>query len=211
MKVSLVHLGRSTKSAGGLTFTNWKGIKVAKAKITNPANPNSPLQQLQRKKFKFAVAFFKLCSAIINIGFRSQENQKSAYNVFQSINTKNGAFSGDQVGLVADPSLLQIAKGSLTPTVFIDATHDAVANTIRVKWNPALIGNQKETDSLSVMVVGSDGEVIVQGTSGVGRSAQFATFACPALVNPIASYVVLAFHSTADRRNSCDSQVMNFS
>lgn len=51
-KVSNTLIGKTRGSVGNVTFTVWKGRNVIKEKSNAPANPNTPLQQAQRARFK---------------------------------------------------------------------------------------------------------------------------------------------------------------
>jgi len=109
-------IGRTRGSIGGVTFSKWKGLNVAKGKAENVQQPNTDAQLLQRSKMAIVVALYRSISSIVQTGFQSLAVNMSEFNAFTSYNIRNAvqALTATTAEWIY-PAIL-VAKGSLTPT-----------------------------------------------------------------------------------------------
>lgn len=112
------HSSRIKKSAGGITYSNWKGIPVAKQKATQVANPRTPKQIAQRARFKATSLLAKSLLPAIKIGFSNLAVKRSEYNVFVTKNIQNVIGASDGTVNI-DIASVQISEGSLATLVGI--------------------------------------------------------------------------------------------
>lgn len=153
-------IGHASGSIGGVTFTSWKGLNVAKGKPTSVANPRSVGQVAQRFRQKNALRLFRPLSTVVNIGYLLQAVGMSAYNAFMSENMKNSAVSSTDGNPILNPPYVQIAKGTLDLTTIFSATRDNSAHTIEVAWDGSVLGNKLATDVPYAAVIKIDGTVL---------------------------------------------------
>jgi hypothetical protein len=155
-------IGRTSGSIGGVTFSTWKGINVAKSKATSVADPKTPAQLAQRARMANAVILFKALGAITNTGFIEGATGKSAYNVFVSQNIKNGSIGSVPGTLLATPAGFITSSGTLDNTSSQMASANASGNTIALQWDKTVTGNKLSTDLVKIVVLDSTGAVVAE-------------------------------------------------
>ncbi|MEJ7829091.1 MAG: DUF6266 family protein [Segetibacter sp.] len=155
-------IGRSSGSIGGVTFSTWKGINVAKSKATSVADPKTPAQLAQRARMANAVILAKALGELINSGFVEGATGKSAYNVFVSQNIKNGSISGDPANRITAPATFSLSSGTLDNTILNGMVADASSNEIAITWDFAISGNKLGTDKAAAVVMDASGNVIAK-------------------------------------------------
>ncbi len=148
-----VALGKSKGSIGGVTFTSWKGLNVAKQKATSVANPRSEGQTAQRSIFKTILDLFLGAASIANIGFRGLAVKMSAYNAFMSENLKNGSVVQSGSGPVVNPLKLIFSKGRIEDTSINNAVDSSISNLVSVSWNTSPQGNQRDSDKAKIILL----------------------------------------------------------
>ncbi len=134
-RVQNVLIGKASGSIGNATFSSWKGINVLKSKAIQVANPRTDGQVRQRNRLTVMVAFFRLVSAAVALGFREGAIKMSEYNAFIRENVVNGTqiVNGNDARLVAENIL--ISKGSMGVTQVLTATVGDVAEDFEVTWD----------------------------------------------------------------------------
>jgi hypothetical protein len=196
-------IGRTSGSIGGVTFSTWKGINVAKSKATSVADPKTPAQLAQRAKMANAVILFKALGSIANTGFVEGATGKSAYNVFVSTNIKNGAIAAEPNNGLGNPAAFTISSGTLENTEITSATADSDAKTVVVNWAPALSGNKLATDKASVVVINSLGRIIGKSINDAERSdGSIAVALDEVLTVGTQANVYLGFYQSGSRKSS---------
>lgn len=96
MKISSLVIGKGSGSAGNITVNQLKGQTILKQKASIVANPNTQLQQAQRKVVQRAVYAWQMVGNTIKQGWTSMAQTWSQYNAFVSANAqffKDASFS----------------------------------------------------------------------------------------------------------------------
>jgi hypothetical protein len=151
-------IGKTKQSAGGITFTSWKGRNVMKNKATQVANPRTISQINQRNQFKGAVQFFKNQKIWLGILMSKIAGNVTASNVFVKKNIKR--FLTDSIGV--DPTqaaALIFSVGDLA--VFSDFTN-ITASTTMVEFYANQVSNPSKampTDETMIVVWDSTNDV----------------------------------------------------
>lgn len=133
-KFTSPHLGKITQSSGGVTFTNWKGINVMKAKATSVANPKSQGQQENRTKFSNIVRYARQILNGLNITLKSFAIKKSQYNVFvggnvDKIDSTTGLYQ------VSFNDTIVLSRGTLEGLIS-PSTGFMSPTQMQITWNP---------------------------------------------------------------------------
>ncbi|MEJ7828451.1 MAG: DUF6266 family protein [Segetibacter sp.] len=198
-------IGRSSGSIGGVTFSTWKGINVAKSKATSVADPKTPAQLIQRRRMKNAVLLFKAFGSLLNTGFSEAATGQSAYNVFVSQNLKNGSISDELTNLLNDPALFSISSGTLDNTPITTAVATATSDQATVNWDSVTAGNKNSFDQVSALLLDANGQVLAQSTGAVRRTDGSITLTSnrPLITGEVLHAYLSFFQSTT--RKSSDS------
>ncbi len=199
-------IGRTSGSIGGVTFSTWKGLNVAKSKATSVADPKTTAQLAQRARMKNAVAIFKTLGSIANRGFVEGANGMSGYNVFISQNIKNGSIGPDPAVRLLNPSAFIISSGTLENTPITSAIADASAGTVTVSWNRTLSGNKADNDAVDFVVFDNAGQIVAKAEHPNTRVFETATVTVlrPLVVGETLR-VFMSFYQNTSRKSS-DSQ-----
>jgi hypothetical protein len=145
-------IGRTRKSTGNVTFSNWKGINVLKNKATVVANPQTPAQLVRRSAFTQVVSMFRANAAAINIGFKSLAVRKSAFNAFASNALKNAFDYSTPPNAVMNSNLISFSQGTMTPTSGVASNASISNGTGKINYNAANTGpGQSLTDKIVVI------------------------------------------------------------
>ncbi len=131
-------IGRTKNSIGGVTFSTWKGLNVAKSKPISVANPNTPGQQVQRNRLSALVAIYRLISQIIQIGFRTLAINKSQYNAFVSENIIQAFTVNPDNSVTFVPSELVTGKGTIGSIPIVSLQGQNGSNSVIMEWNETL-------------------------------------------------------------------------
>lgn len=171
-------IGRTRGSIGGVTFSSWKGLNVAKGKAENVQQPNTEAQLLQRSKMAIIVALFRSIAAIVNTGFKGLAINMSPFNAFTSYNIKNAvaALTATMAELVY--ASIVIAKGTLTATPITDLS--GVAAQLDVVFDFSAIAaapDQSLLDgALAVVINETNGDIsFIGGQADRGAGAETVT------------------------------------
>lgn len=198
-------IGRAKQSAGGMTFTTWKGKNVLKTKATSVANPKTEGQLTQRAKMTALVSIFRAASAAVNIGFAARAVGKSAFNAFTSNNLKTVELTEGLNAVSINPATLVFADGSLTPTPSLVKAASVSNREIEVDWNGNSEGNQHANDVLNCVMVNEKGNVIGTKINEVPRNAANHSFDFTDVGTSNGTYSFVFFFSTVDGRNASPS------
>lgn len=156
-------IGKSKQSAGGITFTAWKGRNVLKNKATSVANPRTPAQVSNRNLLSGVSKFYAKHKVQLSLPMLRMMGDVTDGNVFASLNRL--CFLTSSVGLdltKVDELILskgslgtfptyQIAEGSGGQTDF-DFTYEA---------NPA---QSSPTDRIAMVLLNSNTDVMAIGS-----------------------------------------------
>lgn len=202
-------IGRSSGSIGGVTFSTWKGINVAKSKATSVADPKTPAQLAQRYKMTAALRMYKQASEAINYGFTLAATGMSQYNAFVSNILKGGGLPGNSNDVLVSAGNISFSSGTLDNTVISSTNADASANTATVNWPTTITGNQLTTDKAKVVILDNYGNVVGKNTVDIIRSAGTATVTTPDLNTVGMTFHAYLFFYQASTRKASDSQELS--
>ncbi len=105
-------LGEFNGKVGNVVGSNWKGISYMRAKSKTTNKKSSEKQIIQRAKFQYVSNFVQPLQPVIQVGFKSQEIQKSPRNAAMS-EILNYTLMGEYPSFSINFGQLKIAKGSL--------------------------------------------------------------------------------------------------
>lgn len=199
-------IGKTSGSIGGVTFSSWKGLNVAKSKPTSVANPRTTNQLEQRRMQTFAVALYRQAAALFNIGFIQMAIGQSSYNAFVSANRTNGSITDNGTNADFSHTEFVASKGTLNATTFTLLDVVTLDGDATITWDGAITGNQSATDTVSLIVTNNDGVVLGAQVNISQRSAEIATIqltVAPVTGQPVHAY---AFFYQAGSRKVSDSQ-----
>jgi hypothetical protein len=77
-------LGPVKQKVGDLRFSSWKGKNIVARQPASYNDANTPVQQMNRSKFRVATELARKFLSAIRIGFKTQANGKTQANVFVS-------------------------------------------------------------------------------------------------------------------------------
>lgn len=104
--VNSLAIGKSKKSAGNLTYATVKGRTIAKQKVVEVHNPNTPAQQAQRTAMATIVLFWQVWASAFKSYFTKLKPLFSAFNQFVHMNKEIMHTPGlitpdDKIGAIA--------------------------------------------------------------------------------------------------------------
>lgn len=146
-------IGRSKRSIGGVTFSTWKGLNVAKSKPVSVANPQTPKQLMRRSALSQLVAIFRQVPAAVDLGFAKQAIKMSAYNAFVGANALTGFnFTAPPVATIVLANLI-FSKGSMAITPSTSAQADVSVGAVDIEFDASVLGvGQSNADESTIVV-----------------------------------------------------------
>lgn len=165
-------IGRAKKSLANTTFTTWKGLNVLKSKPISVEDPQTDGQITQRLRMTGIVAFYRMISSAVQLGFKERAIGKSEYNAFVSANI----IAGTSVSLPSTVTLvysaISVALGTIYQTVMTSVTPSAAGDTVTFVWDGAeLLPGQSATDKFNAVIKGSNNSLVVLSLEGAARTA----------------------------------------
>lgn len=140
-------IGNARQSAGGMTFSKWKGLNVLKNKATSVANPKTNGQLAQRSAMSQTVVIFRQISAVVKLGFKKGLAHMSEFNRFSSVTLKNAFNLSAPPVATFLPEELITSKGTITQTAIATLVADRSLNQINFTWATSITGpGQSLTD-----------------------------------------------------------------
>ncbi len=202
-RVSNPLIGRSRNKIGNVVFSTWKGINVLKEKPATVANPRTDGQVSQRSAFSQIVAIARQILAAVQVSFRQQAIEMSAYNAFVKHNlTEAFTISGGTATFV--PENMVASKGTL-PGIE-DFAKDALTDRdLDVLWedNSSTYG-ASEVDRFHAVVVSADGLHVEHVFTNIQRADEAATISIPGSWS-LTGARCLGYFVNADGSKSSDS------
>ena len=166
-------LGNVGGAVGDITFSDWNGQTVIKAKSEGSKSAPTPAQLFVREKFKAMTALSNAFTQVIPLGLDGTAEGITKYNVFRRINYPT--ISGTAGALVVDNAAIVVSRGKL------EALNDiALANAgqnITVTWNYG--GYGIGTDKVTMVAYNPVAKQTVVNTASI-RSGGTSTLAVPA-------------------------------
>jgi hypothetical protein len=180
-KVANPLIGKTSGSIGGVTFSSWKGVNVAKSKPTVVANPQSDAQVAQRAAFSLLVSLYRAMVSILVIGFKELAIKKSEFNAFVSQNLKNAFDLSSPPTATFVPASFMISKGTITDTPITSVVADVSDGDITFTYpTTATAPGQSATDKPVMAVYNATKEEWTNGVGTATRADGTDTLAIPA-------------------------------
>lgn len=194
---------------GNFTTQNWKGLNIARAKPVDVANPNTPAQQAQRRKFAILVIWSKMLGSVLNIGLSKAAIKQTVFNLFTSLAFKNGAVTDNGTIATVDQGLISISSGSAVNIAA--ATVSSVASDVTVSVT-SLLGSAPPVDSvLYAAVVANDDPLnpkLIGFANKVGITGNL-VINCSQVING-SNVSVYVFYVNSATNQPCDSWAYTF-
>jgi hypothetical protein len=197
-------IGRTKKSAGGMTFCTLKGQNIMKTKAVSVANPNTEGQRTQRTRLKMAVEIFRSASSFFKAGFSSASGKLSEYNWFMRTNLRNDALLNVAGVVNFDNTKFEAAKGTMPTTSVLLAQLGAGGNDVNVFWNVAIGNGRKASDKAYVLLIDPSG--VIRGISEGIATRDAGEVTVSAIDNPATAVTrAVLFFLASDGSSVCDS------
>ena len=144
-------IGKSKQSAGGVTFTSWKGRNVLKNKATSVANPQTPAQVANRNQFSGVSKFYSKYRAVFSLAMLRMMGNMTDGNKFAMLN--KSFFETDSVGILnANLPSVVAAIGDLGEIRLISVVFNVGSNfEVAYDYTPNPLKSQV-TDKIRVIV-----------------------------------------------------------
>ncbi len=157
-------LGGFSGSVANVVGSSWKGIPVMKSKPLSVANPQTPKQMQQRRKFKAASATAAGCkNAIIKPFWDKKAQYMTGVNAFMQENVKNYKDNGEITF-----GQMVFSKGKIGATPITSAILNTQGDQITVAWDSGFIPvNGNDDDEMCFVALAADGTVL--GVVGLGE------------------------------------------
>ena len=202
-------LGKFRQSIGGVTFSNFKGINVAKAKPTSVSNPKTAAQLKQRAAMAFMVAMSRPINTSLRLFWSKLAIKMSQYNAFVKENLKNLTYVTDHWELPSSDFLL--TKGTLFDLGSVSATSSEAAGTI-----VATLGAAPDTlgYSANVSIYGAAFDKLGNIVAPIANLGAASSLSTASVTIPASSAVetdeiqVFVFAYDDYTRNACDSSTV---
>lgn len=167
-------MGRYNQSIGGVTYSNWKGVQVAKQKVPSRNSSNSPAQQLQRARFAYLATYARLFGPAIRVGFREAAQKRTEQNVFTAYNSQFVQMVNGMPQITF--ANLRISQGTLPGVAGLSATVNNAQTGLVVTWDNNSDGAfALATDKIYIAATATDGGITVLSLGTVARSATTVT------------------------------------
>ena len=175
-------LGKVNGAVGDITFSEWNGQTVIKAKSEGSKSAPTPSQILVRERFKEMTKLSNAFSQVIPLGFES--NEITAYNQFRKVN--NPFITGTVGAFSTDYPKICLSQGKLESLNSLAAS--VAGQAITVNW---VFGNYGVgSDNITIVVFNPAlNKAIVNSTSI--RSGGTGTVTVPTLWTGQQAYVYI--------------------
>jgi hypothetical protein len=154
-------IGRTRKSAGGATFSTYKGLNIVKAKAVSVANPRTQGQVQNRNTIKELVAEFRRFPNVIRKAFAEAPNPISEFNQFVRENYQSAKAAVLAGNIKFDLSLFVGSKGTLSKLDVIDYTWTNATKNLSFSHADASKPDQSPTDQNQLIVVSEKDGIVV--------------------------------------------------
>ena len=146
-------IGRAKQKLGGSVFTTWKGINVLKGKPLTVANPRTDNQVMRRSALEQIVAIGRTIAAAINLGFKEQAFQKSAFNAFVGYNLRNGFDYSAPPNAAIVPDNVLVSQGTISATPIIGIAAVASTDLVTATFSTVVTGPGQSTSDNARAVI----------------------------------------------------------
>lgn len=161
------HIGRSKGAFATAIFSKWKDKNVMRGKPITVANPRTPAQILQRKKFAVTTAVALRPIGATKAGFNSRTQSQTYVNACVSENLKNAILVDNQNEPYIDWPNWTNSVGDLTNGITSVTSNGDKAT---VQWENTLNdlqGNQSADDQLYIVSFLVRDDVAIDSAQGL--------------------------------------------
>jgi len=138
-------LGNVAGAVGDITFSDWNGQTIIKAKSEGSKSAPTPAQLFVREKFKAMTGLANAFTQVIPLGLDGKAEGITSHNVFRKLNYPT--ISGTAGALVVDNAGIVVSRGKLEGLNSIALT--SAGQNITVNWNHG--GYGVGTDKVTVV------------------------------------------------------------
>ncbi len=124
-------LGNVAGAVGDITFSDWNGQTVIKAKSEGSKSAPTPAQLLVREKFKVMTGLTNAFTQVIPLGLDGKSEGITKYNLFTKLNYPS--ISGTAGALIVDNTAITLSRGKLEGLNSLALSN--VGQNITVNWN----------------------------------------------------------------------------
>jgi hypothetical protein len=167
-------LGNVAGAVGDITFSDWNGQTVIKAKSEGSKSAPTPAQLLVREKFKVMTGLANAFTQVIPLGLDGKAEGITKYNVFRRINYPT--ISGAVGALVVDNAGIVVSRGKLEGLNSLALSN--AGQNITVNWNYGNYG--VGTDQVTLVAYNPVVKQTVVNTASI-RSGGTSALAVPAM------------------------------
>lgn len=159
--------GIGRRTARNMTQRNVNGQWILSGKRAAGTFTPSPETLAAQAVARILWPIFRFWTGSVRHGWTSKLQKQPAASAWYGSMFKN-AITGFPVTPVLDPTALQVAKGSIAPTV-ITATISAATQTLAIAWNTSIVDDsQLGTDILGFALYNVDTGYLYSQNAGLG-------------------------------------------
>ena len=167
-------LGNVAGAVGDITFSDWNGQTVIKAKSEGSKSAPTPAQLFVREKFKAMTGLANAFTQVIPLGLDGKAEGITKYNVFRRINYPT--ISGTAGALVVDNTSIVVSRGKLESLNALALANAGLNLTVNWNYDNYGIG----TDKVTLVAYNPIAKQTVVNTASI-RSAGNAALSVPAM------------------------------
>lgn len=199
-------IGQAKNQAGGMIFSNWRGLKVMRSKPLSVANPNTPAQQAVRRRTSLLAQVFRGSINTIRGAFPTAPSYIPGWSRFVQLNFGTGTSDNGTVASILPDNII-MAQGTM-----IDGTGLSLGSQVGVAvtfdWtNNAPTSGAADSDVLFAAAIKADGSVAQMINTGIARSAGTASFNFGTAVD-LDEAAIYYWFQAADDSDACDSTLL---
>mgnify|MGYP003598064796 CR=1 FL=1 len=167
-------LGNVAGAVGDITFSDWNGQTVIKAKSEGSKSAPTPAQLFVREKFKAMTGLANAFTQVIPLGLDGKAEGITKYNVFRRINYPT--ISGTAGALVVDNTSIVVSRGKLESLNALALSNAGLNLTINWNYDNYGVG----TDQVTLVAYNPIAKQTVVNTASI-RSGGNAALSVPAM------------------------------
>jgi hypothetical protein len=170
--------GKATNKLGGTVMSTWRGINIAREKVT-PANPNTARQSQVRGVFRTLVFIGRAIYPIFITGYwnkLAKGKPFTGWSSFMGFNQKANSLATDLTGI-------RFATGNLEGVKNIFVQLDYANNTLNVTWTKETTSNGLGTDKVYLHVYSPKRKYLYTQTDALSRNDELGKVHIPNLAN----------------------------
>lgn len=201
-------LSKVSGKVGKVVGSNWKGIEYLRSMPSQYKDAKTEEQIWYRTRFSKMVKFMQVFTEVVQLGFKSGETKKSAFNVALAYNY-HAAMTGIFPDLDIDLSKIMLSKGQLYTCNQSGVLSNTVA-TLSINWSSDTgIKWSQATDDVVVVVYHPEIEDSWIGLKAAKRSDTTVDVLLPQVYSGAQVHVYLAFFTSIGKNKGKANGISN--